>query len=291
MAKEPFLPLFFGDFLASTTEWRGEERALYMLLLGYQWVSSAKSLPSDPRRICAVAGWDWPLFEQCWVVVSTKFPEQGGRRANARLEDHRERSKEVSEKRAIAGAKGGATTQAKAKQLLEQKGANASNLLGHPSHPIPSQSSPDSQSDTHHSVATSVGAEMRAARAPTATRLPADFELTQSRREVASREGVDPEREFPRFTDYWRASSGANARKHDWDATWRNWCRKAQDMRGFTPSNARRPLSEALTTAELEARETRRLSEEGRSATEIASELAMPLDQVQEILRNGHARQ
>lgn len=48
---------------------------------------------------------------------------------------------------------------------------------------------------------------------------------------------------------------------------------------------------EALSVQELEIRETQRLSGEGRTATEIASELAMPLDQVQEILRNGHARQ
>lgn len=81
--------------------------------------------------------------------------------------------------------------------------------------------------------------EARRARAPSAQRLPADFELTDQRRDVAKREAVDAEREFARFTDYWRAASGANARKHDWDAAWRNWCRKAQDMRRGTPAAAR----------------------------------------------------
>lgn len=68
-----------------------------------------------------------------------------------------------------------------------------------------------------------------AARAATAQRLPDDFELTGERRGVAQSERVDCEREFARFTDHWRASSGANARKRDWDAAWRNWCRKAAD--------------------------------------------------------------
>jgi hypothetical protein len=32
-----------------------------------------------------------------------------------------------------------------------------------------------------------------------------------------------------KFRDYWRAKPGAGGRKLDWDATWRNWCRNAED--------------------------------------------------------------
>lgn len=59
--------------------------------------------------------------------------------------------------------------------------------------------------------------------------LPDDFELTDARRQVAVKERVDPDRTFAAFCDYWRAASGARARKRDWDATWRNWCRRAGD--------------------------------------------------------------
>ncbi len=69
----------------------------------------------------------------------------------------------------------------------------------------------------------------RAARS--ATRLPADFELTPERRAVAESEACDPDRTFAEFCDHWRAASGANARKMDWDATWRNWCRRQQTFR------------------------------------------------------------
>jgi len=71
----------------------------------------------------------------------------------------------------------------------------------------------------------------RAARSAGATRLPADFALTPERRAIAEAEKADPEREFANFTDHWRSSSGAKARKHDWDATWRIWCRRAADFK------------------------------------------------------------
>lgn len=62
-----------------------------------------------------------------------------------------------------------------------------------------------------------------------ATRFPDDFSLTEDRRKVAQTENIDPERTFAKFSDYWRAASGAKARKLDWDATWRNWCRTEGD--------------------------------------------------------------
>jgi len=73
--------------------------------------------------------------------------------------------------------------------------------------------------------------EARAPRSPHATRLPADFALTPERRAVAEAEKADPDREFASFTDHWKSASGAKARKHDWDATWRNWCRRAADFK------------------------------------------------------------
>ncbi|WP_409361584.1 hypothetical protein ACRPOS_001025 [Bartonella heixiaziensis] len=58
-------------------------------------------------------------------------------------------------------------------------------------------------------------------------RLPEDFELDY---DFAIREGLSPERvkvEIAKFRDYWKAKTGKDATKHDWQATWRNWVRKA----------------------------------------------------------------
>lgn len=35
--------------------------------------------------------------------------------------------------------------------------------------------------------------------------------------------------ELSKFRDYWRAVPGAKGRKTDWDATWRNWMRRASE--------------------------------------------------------------
>jgi hypothetical protein len=40
---------------------------------------------------------------------------------------------------------------------------------------------------------------------------------------------VDLRSEHAKFTDYWAAVPGAKGRKADWDATWRNWIRRASE--------------------------------------------------------------
>jgi len=87
--------------------------------------------------------------------------------------------------------------------------------------------------------------EARAPRSGLATRIPSDFGLTPERRAIAEAEKADPEREFASFTDHWRAASGAKARKHDWDATWRNWCRRAADFK--RPAVNGQPVAPART--------------------------------------------
>jgi uncharacterized protein YdaU (DUF1376 family) len=98
------MPLFFSDFLGATAEWTGEERALYLLLLGYQWTLG--SLPSDWRRLVMLVGWLEENFKECWPTVSRKFEERDGRLYNRRLEEHRAKAKAISAKNAAAGKKG-----------------------------------------------------------------------------------------------------------------------------------------------------------------------------------------
>jgi len=51
-------------------------------------------------------------------------------------------------------------------------------------------------------------------------------------------------RELPKFRDFWTAKTGRNATKLDWDATWRNWLRTAQERqpRGRAPSRVEQNL-------------------------------------------------
>lgn len=75
-------------------------------------------------------------------------------------------------------------------------------------------------------------------------RIPEDFTLTPERVEVARKIGlrtIDAHHQFDRFRDHWKAASGQNARKCDWDAAWRNWCRKAVELRGDKPGTQEEP--------------------------------------------------
>lgn len=68
------------------------------------------------------------------------------------------------------------------------------------------------------------------------------------------------------FRDYWSAKSGADARKLDWDATWRNWVRREKPM-----PKARAP--DGLTEAgrETQAAVSRWIESEERKDAENAA--------------------
>lgn len=75
-------------------------------------------------------------------------------------------------------------------------------------------------------------------RVPAATRLPEDFQLTPEREAKAREIGIaNPIWEFEKFADYWRGVPGTKATKTDWEATWRNWCKKTvEDGKGGGPN-------------------------------------------------------
>ena len=57
---------------------------------------------------------------------------------------------------------------------------------------------------------------------------------------------LDALTEAERFRDYWRSVAGAKGRKSDWQATWRNWIRRAVEQRPLsrtTPDRAGSPVS------------------------------------------------
>lgn len=155
MSRQPFFPLFFGDLLAATSRWNGEQRALYVMLLAYQWFNGP--LPADEAELALMAQYPPERFAQLWPRVRGKFVETEDGLINERCEEHRAKAQTISERRARAGSLGGQSTQAKAREELQQPPqqpsskdqANASSLLPRlishqiypiPSDPIPSQS-------------------------------------------------------------------------------------------------------------------------------------------------------
>lgn len=89
---------------------------------------------------------------------------------------------------------------------------------------------------------------------PTGSRLPADWELPDDWFAWAKQErpDVDPLRESFTFRDYWHGVAGAKGRKADWQATWRNWIRRADGMRS-RPAQQQQPGKRMQAIMRLEA--------------------------------------
>lgn len=164
--REAFLPLFFGDFLAATAEWEGEDRSLYLLLLGYQW--SLGSLPADMRKLAKVVCYDEKTFKKHWPTVSKKFNEKNGRLYNERLEDHRKKSVELSGKNSNSGKKGAEARWGKDSERHRERHSetdderhkNANSVTNsNPSYPILSHVPIDTSSRTSTSVEARAAAE------------------------------------------------------------------------------------------------------------------------------------
>jgi len=65
------------------------------------------------------------------------------------------------------------------------------------------------------------------------TRIPETFQVTTEHKKWAMSESFpSPDRYIDEFKDYWKARPGAGGVKLDWDATFRNWIRKAVERNG-----------------------------------------------------------
>lgn len=68
---------------------------------------------------------------------------------------------------------------------------------------------------------------------PRGSRLPDGWKPDDEPDLVAAVGGIDAaRREYRKFRDYWHAKPGKDGRKLDWQATWRNWLRRAAEDRG-----------------------------------------------------------
>jgi hypothetical protein len=110
--------------------------------------------------------------------------------------------------------------------------------------------------DSPAPVASGGAGGTRAARADRGTRLPEDWSPSDEDRAFAASLGVAVEREAASFRDYWHAKPGADGRKTNWSATWRNWVRRSSERR-TTNGTGSRPGNGFLAVA-------RELAAEGR---------------------------
>lgn len=94
----PYMPWFVRDFLSATRGWNLIERAIYRELLDAQWeLGILPESDKNLREICRASAREWKTG---WARCKDKFPlVNGGGRRNEKLEQHRVKSLNVSEKR------------------------------------------------------------------------------------------------------------------------------------------------------------------------------------------------
>lgn len=117
MGKAPAFQFYANDFMDATRLWEANAVGLYVRCLCIQWTHG--SIPSDLKILARAVHCDRSELEGCWPELSKKFAEQGdGTLKNKRLEQVRERQKEISDVRSEAG-KAGAIAKANAKSLAD----------------------------------------------------------------------------------------------------------------------------------------------------------------------------
>ncbi len=121
------MPFFVGDYLGSIDVrlMTLGERGAYVHLLCLNWQEGR--LPKDPKKLARLLDCSLQEFQQIWEGIRHQFKEDAqGRIYNERVEAIKRQHLERRRKLAVAGSKGGRTTQAKRKRGSSQASSGAS---------------------------------------------------------------------------------------------------------------------------------------------------------------------
>ena len=127
------------------------------------------------------------------------------------------RDREISERGQQDGKRGGNPA------LNPKRAEGITPPLNPGGYPLEAEADTEAEADSKGRAHTPRSATPR--RQAKASRLPADWQPSEP--EYA---GVDAHRTLARFRDYWTAQPGQKGVKADWQATWRNWCRREADQ-------------------------------------------------------------
>lgn len=209
------MQLYVGDYLSDTLDLTTEQHGAYLLLLMTMWKAGGK-LPSDPKklaRICRVSARRWHIV---WPEISHFFDDDGSIVTNERLQNEYQKAVSIREKRAAAGAAGGAA------KALKTNNQGLANAKAGPKHSHKSQSEP-------YNIDTNVSIGEPPPKKPVkrACAIPENWVPNQKNIDHALSKN---------FTEQEIENEAANFRNHhlargtkfkDWDAGWRTWISNA----------------------------------------------------------------
>jgi uncharacterized protein YdaU (DUF1376 family) len=215
----PAIP-FFGDaYLADTRHLSLEEHGAYLQLLMIAWRIEGCSLPDDDARLARMIGVTAAKWKKLKPTVMAFWTLKNGAWSQARLTKER---RFVEEKR----AKNKASAEARwGSQVTETKEGGPCERISECNAPPP----PPHKKEKAEAIASSKKAD------PRGTRLPDDWKPKPLTDKTAEMVAVWPagmiERELAKFRDHYRKTPGTRGKSLDWDASYRNWLRIADERK------------------------------------------------------------
>jgi uncharacterized protein YdaU (DUF1376 family) len=207
VAEYPALPIWTDAYLSDTRHLGAIEHGAYLLLLMEAWRRPNCDLPDDDlllSRLAMLSTDEWARVKHI-IMPFWKLDRRSKTWSQKRLKKERMYVADVSAKRKAAAAKRWNKT--------TNVDANA-----------------DQMQSTHTHTHSSKEREAKASPKKCGNRILEGWVLPREWGLWAVEQGMDElsvRREADRFGDYWRSCPGQKGVKLDWQATWRNWIRKA----------------------------------------------------------------
>ena len=224
----PYYKAYPRDFIEGTVGMPFEVKSAYRIVLDLIYMRGG-DLPDDPRYIAGVLGCSvraWKKYREA-LVEAGKLTIADGSISNSRADKELETSRSFQDK-----------------QAENRRRPNKNKTLQSPrSHHT------DTDTDTEEKEETTVSSKKKG------SRLSPEWRLPKAWGEWAMAEGaveVEVRREADKFRDYWLGVAGSKGVKLDWQATWRNWIRKAvADRKTAAPARLGEPrVGETRRTAD-----------------------------------------
>jgi uncharacterized protein YdaU (DUF1376 family) len=236
-----FYSFHIGDYASHTRHLTLMEDLAYRRLLDLYYLHE-RPLNARSADVARAIG-----MRDCEAEVETVLTEffefiEGSGWINRRADEEIVRCKSKQEQASRAG-------KASAQRRFNARSTDVQPPITHDPLPITQE-----RTSTDKSVEGGAGGT-RAARADRGTRLPEDWEPSDEDRAFAASLGVAVEREAASFRDYWHAKPGADGRKTNWSATWRNWVRRSSERRNGNGSGNRRETRNGFIAVALELAE------------------------------------
>lgn len=249
--------MFWGDYARDTGHLGAAQHGAYLMLIKHYWCTG-KPLPDDDGQLWRISTCDSPAaWKKIRPIIAGFFEIGGGEWRHGRVDEELSRAVRNVAKRSVAGTAGARAKWGKSDIPSDGKRmANASDPHGKRKKIAPesqwqndgtSSSSSEKEKKSKADEESALPKENppddllaipktlknRGARLAENWVLPDDWRAWAG----AERPDVDVGLEAQKFRDYWIGKAGADARKLDWLATWRNWIRNVKGTKNGGKSN------------------------------------------------------